>query len=77
MINLIVCHDWFNLVIKFTRSNPLVLRGPKKLGTINVLCPKMPYLEGEVLKRANVEPHKRSFSVGGMYGAFALVSPIS
>ena len=76
MINLIVCHDRFNLVIKFIRSNPLVLRG-LKVGTIYVLCPKKPYLEGEVLKRAIVEPHKRSFSVGGMYGAFALVSPIS
>ena len=51
VINLVVCHDWFNLVIKFTRSNPLVLRGPKKLGgTINVLCPKIPYLEGKVQK---------------------------
>ena len=41
VINLIVCHDRFNLVIKFIRSNPLVLRGPK-----SYVCPKMPYLEG-------------------------------
>ena len=42
----------FNLVIMFNRSNPLVLRGPKKLGTINVLCPKTPYFGGEGPKKS-------------------------
>ena len=54
MIILLVCHDRFNLVIKFIRSNPLVLRGPKKLGTINVLCPKTPYFGGEGPKKSHI-----------------------
>ena len=69
---------WFSLV-KVIRLNPIVHRGPIKLGTSYVLCPKCLILEGGVLKRAIFwvfEPHKRSFLLGGMYGTFAHVSPI-
>ena len=82
MINLFVYQGQFNLVNliqlvqDYVRLSNLITRGLKKLGTANVLCVLlMPYFGGEVLKRAinlSFSPRK-SFFLGRMYGAFALM----
>ena len=62
------------MMISIFRSNPLVSRGPKNLGTVNLLrFLKCLILDGGVLKKKNNLPHKRLFFPGGMYGAFAQV----